>query len=350
MWVSVGICVVILSCGAVYLRGREQRKILNAGRTNPFASPTASLSPTPTPTPTPTPAEEDAFQADATPTPEAVATPVPTVTPSGLCGGRYDVFTDGEVIKTEDSYRSREMAAFLSHVEETNNRFTGTRLLYYVVDIYLQDIGLMRSNTVNGEIKDRTMSIRRMAEVNEAVVAISGDFSIRQKNVVSVRDGVVGRTSENPQRDTCAVYRDGKMETFELGVGTGTEILAADPWQVWCFGPNLLDADGKPKKEFNSTVQARNARAAIGYYEPGHYCLVMVVSRSKISAGVSMKELAVLMETLGCAVAYNLDGGHTAQLYFNGQVIGATKNPRHINDIIYFPLAKGQDNLPPMNE
>lgn len=42
------------------------------------------------------------------------------------------------------------------------------------------------------------------------------------------------------------------------------------------------------------------------------------------------------MEDLGCKAAYNLDGGGSAQMYWNGEIISRTCNDgREIGDIIY---------------
>lgn len=42
------------------------------------------------------------------------------------------------------------------------------------------------------------------------------------------------------------------------------------------------------------------------------------------------------MEKLGCTAAYNLDGGQSAQMYFNGAFQNRTHGTRQIGDIIYF--------------
>ena len=57
-------------------------------------------------------------------------------------------------------------------------------------------------------------------------------------------------------------------------------------------------------------VANRNPRTGIGYFEPGHYCLVVVDGRDGDSApGASIEEFASVFESLGCTQAYNLDGG-----------------------------------------
>ena len=108
-----------------------------------------------------------------------------------------------------------------------------------------------------------------------------------------------------------------------------------DPWQSWHFGPELLDHEGQPKKKFNTEVWGRNPRSVIGYYEPGHYCFVVVDGRQgKYSGGLDMKELSELMYTLGCVRAYNLDGGATAHMSWLDTVINSPSKERDVHDVI----------------
>ena len=94
--------------------------------------------------------------------------------------------------------------------------------------------------------------------------------------------------------------------------------------------------------KFSGGVSPANPRAVIGYYEPGHYCLVQVDGRGTKSrfsgknSGMTLKQLADYMESLGCKKAYNLDGGQSALMWFNGQVISTPyKGGRAVGDIVY---------------
>ena len=66
----------------------------------------------------------------------------------------------------------------------------------------------------------------------------------------------------------------------------------------------------------------------------------MVDGRQKASRGLSLKELAQLMRSLGCVQAYNLDGGASAHMYWKTDILNnPSKGGRAISDIIY--VAKG---------
>ena len=86
----------------------------------------------------------------------------------------------------------------------------------------------------------------------------------------------------------------------------------------------------------------RHPRAGLGYYEPGHYCFIVVDGRQKgYSVGVTSEGFAQIFQDLGCQVAYNLDGGATAVMYFNGQIVNKpTKGGRNSSDIILLKEVK----------
>ena len=82
----------------------------------------------------------------------------------------------------------------------------------------------------------------------------------------------------------------------------------------------------------------KNPRSAIGYFAPGHYCFVVVDGRQKgYSEGMSLDELASTLASLGCQTAYNLDGGATAMMVFQGKLVNQpTNGGRTSSDIICF--------------
>ena len=85
---------------------------------------------------------------------------------------------------------------------------------------------------------------------------------------------------------------------------------------------------------------ASNPRTAIGIIDELHYVFVVSDGRTTESEGLSLYELAQVMKDLGCTVAYNLDGGGSSTMYFNGEVVnnptsGMSDGERSVSDIIY---------------
>ncbi len=225
-----------------------------------------------------------------------------------------DRFTDSVTV-TENSYTSPDISITVNEVNEEN-------LTYYVADIYVRDIDCFRTalagDTYGSGFRD---SIENMAVLNNALLAVNGDYYGNTTEGVVIRNGVIYRA--NPTDcDVCVLYYDGSMKVMPGSSFSVEEAVEDGAWQAWTFGPALLDAGGNPITEFASTSRIINSnpRTAIGYYEPGHYCLVVVDGRGE-SSGISLPRLSRLFDTLGCTVAYNLDGGNSSIMVWGNEVI-----------------------------
>jgi len=309
----------------------------------PHTSETDVVTPTPEPTPAPTPTPEPTEE--PTNTPEPTPTPEPSPTPVDLLGPDYShLFSDTPVL-TEDGYSDDSLCFTITRYDD-NHEVCKYLCVYYVADIYVKDIERLKTAAAGGDFAVRNEDyVRNIAAENNALLAISGDyFNYESNGVVSkglvIRNGVLYRNEYDERRDLCVLYRDGVMKTYEVGTYTTEEIVAQDPWQTWQFGPALLDENGQPKKypqRFNSQLEGINPRCAIGYISPGHYCFVVVDGRAEhYSDGVDMWDFSEIMYRLGCKAAYNLDGGQSAQMYFNGENRNKNAGWRLISDIIFF--------------
>ncbi len=228
----------------------------------------------------------------------------------------------------------------------------------YVCDILITNTDCFRRAWGADDWPHETERIGTMAERKGAVLAMTGDNGAYLGSGLIVGNGEILRNTDNTKRDLCVMYRDGRMETFiaaETDMRALYGSLENDPsvWQVFLFGPALLDDEGRALSSFNSNVFPANPRSIIGYYEPGHYCFVQIDGRSvpsalekgRSSTGLTLAEAAAFMETLGCRAAYNLDGGQSSALWFNGEIVSTPyKGGRKVTDIVYIA------DLPPLNE
>lgn len=241
-------------------------------------------------------------------------------------------FTENVVV-TENSYTSPEVSI---HIETATVKYGNRESVYYIADVYVASLANFLTHTAHGQMKYfDTQDAAEMANEANAILAISGDFLTYQKSGFLMRNGQLYASDRN--NTACVLYADGTMETFDKGAYTIEDVLAKDPVQVWSFGPALLDESGmvKDKYDVSTAVSYPNPRAAIGYYEPGHYCLVVVDGRQDHSYGLTIPQLAQVFQDLGCTAAYNLDGGGSAVMIFNGQVYSHQSNGgRDLGDIL----------------
>lgn len=223
-------------------------------------------------------------------------------------------YTD-TVVVTENSYTSPDISITVS--EETLGRTT-----YYLADIYVRDITCFQSALARGTYGSGFRdSIQDMALLNNALLAVNGDYYGNTNEGVVIRNGVIYRANST-DCDVCVLYYDGTMRVMPGSAFSVEEAVADGAWQAWTFGPALLDTDGSVLTSFSSTgrIISANPRTAIGYYEPGHYCLVVVDGRGE-SEGITLPDLSQLFHDLGCTAAYNLDGGNSSIMVWNNAVI-----------------------------
>ena len=294
--------VVFLRMGLPALRGR-------------LAAPT----PAPVATAAPTPAAAEAEEDERTPWQIRFA----------------DHFTEETVI-TANSYTSPWVSIQL----ETREKGEGEEhVVYHVADIYLGSPELFQTYTANGRMEYfETQDVMEMDAAAHAILSISGDFLTYRDSGLLIRNGEAYRSSHS-WNDICVLFADGSMEIYENGAYEEEQLMARGVMQVWSFGPSLLDAQGQvmPYYETSLAVSFPNPRSAIGYYEPGHYCFVVVDGRQEgYSNGMTINQLAQVFRELGCTSAYNLDGGGSAVMVFNHERYSRQSNggDRQLGDIL----------------
>lgn len=244
-----------------------------------------------------------------------------------------DRFTD-EVIKTENSYSSPNVSVTINTFSGTYNGFYQT---YYVADIYVASIENFRTYFANNQYTYYgAQDAEAMARNSGAVISMNGDYCNNQKSGILVRNGEV--FYDDPMEfDLCVLYYDGTVETYSPLEYDPSEVIAAGAYQTWKFGPKLLDSNGKAMTSFNTTyvVEKEEApRSGFGYYEPGHYCFVVADGRQNHARGMVLSEFAQLFEELGCTRAYNMDGGASSVLTFNGSKYNIPSGYRELGEIL----------------
>ncbi len=145
-----------------------------------------------------------------------------------------------------------------------------------------------------------------------------------------------------------AFYRDGTVKVYDETTTTAAQLVAAGVWNTLSFGPAIVEdgqvVDGIESVEVdtnfgNHSIQGDQPRTAIGVSSANHLVFVVVDGRSTgYSEGVTLPELAQIMRGLGATTAYNLDGGGSSTMVFNGALVN---NPlgkgkeRGTSDILY---------------
>jgi len=222
----------------------------------------------------------------------------------------------------------------------------------YVARVRVADPSQLRSASAYGFTRKQIASVKDMARRMNAVIAINGDYSYYQLSTVGsylVRQGRVYAERMAEGRDMLLI--DDKGDFTVVKACDHEKLAAASEGltliNTFSFGPGLI-VDGQPlpsnyRASFNGSQQ-RHQRAAIAQVKRGSLEYVLAVSEGDMESkdgGLTLHEWSAFLMTLGVETAYNLDGGNSTAIIFNGRKINAiyNKNHRKLSDIVYFATA-----------
>lgn len=231
---------------------------------------------------------------------------------------------------------------------DNKSKITVTQYRAYDSNIYVADVEVtdgtsilsaFANNTYGRNITDTTSD---MAEENNAVLAINGDYYGARQSGYVIRNGVVYRNQGSNGEDM-VISKDGTLSFVSESDTTTDSLIQKQAWQVLSFGPVLVE-NGQVAVSENDEVgmaMASNPRTAIGTVAKNHYLFVVSDGRTSESAGLSLYELANFMKSLGATNVYNLDGGGSSTMVFQGEVVnnpttnGNKISERAVSDILY---------------
>lgn len=283
--------------------------------------------PTPAVTPTPFAAPSPVLVKQVTETPTATPEPTPTPTPS---------YFSEEVVATDTFYSNDHLSVTLTEIREHDTQI-------HIAEVRVSSAQYLLSafaqNTYGRHYKQK---VSVMAKNHDAVFAINGDNYGEREGGYVIKNGILYRTKGNANMDLLCIMPDGDFVFSHSKQNTANEILEMGTWQGLTFGPVLLD-NGEIKVGKNQEVALcypTNPRTVIGMVEPLHYYFVVADGRTGKSHGLSLYECADLMKRLGCTKAFNLDGGGSSVMVFQGKVVNFPTTDgdyleREVTDIVY---------------
>ena len=242
-----------------------------------------------------------------------------------------------EPVITENSYNDGNISITITEYRQHDTTI-------YAADIQLSSADCLKTALAKGAYgRNVTAKTSATAAANEAILAVNGDYYGSQERGYVIRGGVIYRSTAASGRQDLVIYQDGSMEVILESDISAEELLAKGARDVLSFGPELLKDGEIAVNSSYEVAKATNSnpRTAIGMIDELHYIFVVSDGRTSESAGLSVYELAEFMKSLGAKTAYNLDGGGSSTMYFNGEVIndpvggGRGKSERSVSDIVY---------------
>ncbi|MBQ8080213.1 MAG: phosphodiester glycosidase family protein [Oscillospiraceae bacterium] len=243
----------------------------------------------------------------------------------------------GQVTDSEMQYADENISVTVTEYYENDTKI-------YVADVQLSSAQYLKTAFAGDTFgKNITAATSEIAAGHGAILAINGDFCGARTTGYVIRNGIVYRDTGDASTDVLCIYADGHFEITNAGETTAQALADAGVWQAFSFGPALVQDGAVTVSEGEEVghAMASNPRTAIGIIDDLHYVLVVSDGRTEESAGLTLRQLAEFMQGHGVTTAYNLDGGGSSTMYWNGQVInnpttsGRSVKERSVSDIVY---------------
>lgn len=263
---------------------------------------------------------------------------ITTVKSSSTSTSTTNAKTATNATKTKKSYKDDNVSINLTTKTVSNTKV-------YIADITVSSPKYLKTalaqNTYGNNVTAKTSVT---AANNNAILAINGDFYGANTTGYVIRNGVVYRNTvrEDASNGDLAIYKDGSFGIVYENDVSAEDLVKNGVVNLLAFGSTLVN-NGKITVSSNSEVgqsMASNPRTAIGIIDKTHYVIVVSDGRTSESQGLSLYQLAQVMKSYGVKTAYNLDGGGSSTLYFNGKVFNkpttnGTISERAVSDIVY---------------
>ena len=244
---------------------------------------------------------------------------------------------DDTPVITANSYKDSNISITITEYRENDTSI-------YVADIQVSSAEYLQTALARDSYgRNVTEKTSEIAEETGAILAINGDYYGSQENGYVLRNGVLYRNTATSGQEDLVIYEDGSFEIITEASVSADQLLAGGAQQILSFGPALV-LDGQvlvTEAEEVGRAMTSNPRTAIGLVEELHYLFVVSDGRTDESKGLSLFALAEFMQSLGAETAYNLDGGGSSTMYFNGEVVnqpttnGRSIQERSVSDIVY---------------
>ena len=232
-------------------------------------------------------------------------------------------------------------------VEVTTGWYDETE--YWQADIMIADASQLRTAAADSFDVNMTMKGTTLAKRVHAIVAMDGDYYLyRNKGGYIIRQGQMFYNELGATLDVLVIDEDGDFHAIpkatskqldDSGMYEGKRIINS-----FFFGP-ILVMDGEIHQGgWDFAMGSEYCSQRIALCQTGHlrYRIIATGSLKRGSKGMPLEEFRQFVASQeDVLVAYNMDGGDSTMLIFNGEKINDVGNPdaRDIMDIVYFASA-----------
>lgn len=216
---------------------------------------------------------------------------------------------------------------------------------YWLARIKIGHPSQLRTAAAGGFREEFVTKGEYMARRQNAVLAINGDYYTYYRYGYILRQGIEYRNKLRAERDVLAIDENGDFHVlYTPERDSMTDTLDGKKLiNVFHFGPVLVDKGeiAPLTASYWLAPELKRQRMCIAQTGPLEYMALCCAGPQRGSEGMDMQQFAALAQELGAYTAYNLDGGDSTMMLFNGKKINDVRNKdtRQISDIIYFASA-----------
>ena len=194
--------------------------------------------------------------------------------------------TSGNTNVSSNSYSDENISITLDTIVQNETTI-------YIADIQIEDPGLLKSALAQDTYGHNvTQTVSEMAQANNAILAINGDYYGADESGYVIRDGVIYRDTATDQEDF-VIFEDGHVEIINEMDISAQELVDQGAITLLAFGPTLVE-NSQVVVDTNAEVgkaMTSNPRTAIGIIDEGHYVFVVSDGRTQESEGLSLYEI-----------------------------------------------------------
>lgn len=231
----------------------------------------------------------------------------------------------------------------------------------WIARVKIADASQLRTTMAGRYGTQKVAYVSTMAKRVNAVLAINGDYFGYHNSGVVIRQGHTyrRRLDETERPDVLLIDAQGNfhvvLDATEATFSSMYDALggACDEGgqivNAFTFGPAFIVDGALTRETFVRSDDKKGEsvaqRMVLAQDGPLSYvCICSEGPESDESVGLTLDQIAQYVATLGCEIAYNLDGGGSASVVFNREKINSlsTRKTRSVSDCVYFASAATQ--------
>ena len=215
----------------------------------------------------------------------------------------------------------------------------------FVAHITTSDPHLFKSCFPNDDFKT-TGQMTEVARQHNAIFMVNGDYSTVGDFGMNfiIRNGIVCR---EPQYLTgvgsyFCIMEDGHFQILDTSVSLQEALDMGVIHSFNFYGDNLIK-NGEPNAADGAIHPRTFAGEVLREDNLFEYYIVVADGRSQESRGLSNYQEALFLLNKGCILGYNLDGGGSSEMVFDGKILNIPSDghEREDHDFIYIALWDG---------